>query len=102
MITCPNCGYHHTGEDFASEVENVRLPRVEYDVILRLRQAAGAIVTNAQLVDFVYGDRPDGGPEAAEKCIQSHVCKARKRISAVGWTVTAERFRGYRLERILS
>jgi DNA-binding response OmpR family regulator len=100
MIRCPNCGYSHTGRTYAPEIEAVRMPRRQADVILRLRQAAGGVVTNAQLIDFVYGDQPDGGPESASFCIQSYICKARPKIQAVGWTVTVERHIGYRLVRV--
>jgi DNA-binding response OmpR family regulator len=98
-ITCPNCGFHHTGSTYAPEIDGVKLPRAEYDIILRLRQAAGAIVTNDNLVDFVYGDRLDGGPENAAQCIQTYVSKANRKIRPLGWSVVAERFRGYRLVR---
>jgi DNA-binding response OmpR family regulator len=100
MITCPNCGFHHSGQTFAGEIDGVRLPRAEFDVIHRLRQAGGAMVSNAQLVDFLYGDRPDGGPLGAYNNIQTHVSKAKKKIEHVGWTVISERFRGYRLARL--
>jgi DNA-binding response OmpR family regulator len=100
MITCPNCGFRHSGQAFAAEIDGVRLPRVQFDIILRLRQGGGALVSNAQIVDFLYGDRPDGGPLGAYNNIYTYISRAKKKIEAVGWTVIAERFRGYRLVRM--
>lgn len=100
MNICPNCGYRHANVDYAPELADVTMPKREREVILRLSQARGSIVHPETLADFMYGDEFDGGPENARAVIQTHICKARQRIKPLGWTIFAERFRGYRLVRV--
>lgn len=100
MITCPNCGWQHIGKHYAAEIDDIRMPRREADVVLRLRQAAGALVSKGQLIDFIYGDRIDGGPDTADKIVETHISRARNKIEQAGWTIEVERFRGYRLVRV--
>lgn len=99
MNICPNCGYRHSGRDYAAELIDVPMPKREREVILRLSQAQGRIVPMHQIVDFLYGDEEDGGPEDARNCAQVHITKVRRKISPLGWVIEAERYRGYRLVR---
>jgi DNA-binding response OmpR family regulator len=62
-------------------------------------EAKGALVSNDQIVDSVYRDHPDGGPESARNCVQSSLTHIRKKIEPLGWEITWERFLGYRLVR---
>jgi len=98
MKPCPNCGYRHADIDYAPELDGLKMPPKERDVILRLKQAGGAQVSFSQMMDFVYGDDPEGGPLSI--ALYSHVSKARKKIMPLGWDIEAERFRGYRLVKI--
>lgn len=100
MTICPNCGFRHANEDYASELDDVHLPHRQFDVVLRLRQARGALVTHSMLVDFVYGDDENGGPSDALACIWSHLSRARETIKKAGWTIENDRFVGYRLVRV--
>lgn len=100
MNICPNCGYRHAREDYAPELAGFGRSRRQQEVILRLSQAHGSLVHTDQLIDFVYGDDEDGGPLDARACLQVHITKARQKINRLGWTIVAERFRGYRLVRM--
>lgn len=100
MNICPNCGYHHAAEDYASEIAGVDLTRMERDIVLRLSQAQGSYVRTGDLVDFIYGDDEDGGPMCADRVVRVAIWKARRAISGVGWTIAARRHLGYRLVRL--
>jgi DNA-binding response OmpR family regulator len=99
MTTCPNCGYQHSTSPYAPELACVRLSQLQRSVLLRLMDARGALVSNDQIVDSVYRDRSDGGPDSARNCVQSSITRIRKKIEPLGWEVTWERFSGYRLVR---
>jgi len=100
MTTCPNCGYRHSEEPYAEELASIRLPNLQHNILLRSRQARGAMVSNEHIVDFLYGDRPDGGPNTAKYCVESSITWIRKKIKPFGWEIRSERFVGYRLVRI--
>jgi DNA-binding response OmpR family regulator len=100
MSVCPNCGYRHADKDFIPELGAMKLPNKQHDVVLRLSQAQGGWVAKPTLIDFVYGDDLNGGPDDADLCIESHIHKARAKIKPLGWTIESARFRGARLVRL--
>jgi hypothetical protein len=56
------------------------------------------------LIEIVYADDPDGGPEAAQSSISRTVMRVRMKIKRFGWTIPLARrgpgSTGYRLQPI--
>jgi len=97
---CPNCGYRHHDTGYAEELLDLPLQNAQRRVLTRLMIGNGGTVSKAAIVDDLYGDLVDGGPLAAEKVVESHISKLRKRIKPRGWTVRCTKFDGYRLVRV--
>lgn len=97
MNPCPNCGYRHA-TDYAPELPALVLPNKRAEVLLRLQQANGAMVTADQLIEAIYD--PDDEPETARNLVQVHVSKLKREIAPMGWTIKGFRHQGYRLMRI--
>jgi DNA-binding winged helix-turn-helix (wHTH) protein len=58
-------------------------------------------ISKQALIDHVYGDRPDGGPDTASDCIRMTIWNLRRRLAPFGWTISDSRKGGgYRLERV--
>lgn len=59
------------------------------------------LVTNSRLIDVLYGDDPDGGPETADVVVKVVVSRIRKKIKKAGlhWTIETFAAQGYRLVR---
>lgn len=98
---CTICG-HAIGlapaTDFP-DADEMNLPRRERQILNLLLRAKGRSVFSVKLVDELYGDDPDGGPDNAEGCVQSHISKLRRKLRPRGWLIDSRRFDGYRLVR---
>ncbi len=53
-------------------------------MIASLRHGQPEPVPTRKLVDAVYGDREDGGPENAEYVVRVHICQIRTKLAALG------------------
>lgn len=60
----------------------------------------GAPVTTREIVDALYGDDPDGGPEYTHGCVEKFLCDARRKLAPMGCGIRAAWGRGYRLVRL--
>lgn len=56
-----------------------RLPMLMLGISTLLAVTPGRVVTKAQLIEWIYGDDEDGGPEWAEKNITVAITKLRSR-----------------------
>jgi len=97
MNTCPNCGYRHA-TTYAPELSGLVLPNKRAEVLLRLQQANGALVTADQLIEALWD--ADDEPETARNLVYGHVSKLKREIASTGWTIKSMRHQGYRLIRI--
>lgn len=95
MTCCPNCGYRH-GE-YGAELAQLHLPKLKRRILTRLIRAQGGIVPTEAVIDAMYGDFEDGGPESARTCLENHVSRLRGKLAPWGWTIKCDRFLGYRL-----
>ena len=72
----------------------VELTRVEFDLLLALAKRPGAAVSRAWLVDHVLDAERDG----AERTLDVHVSRLRKKLGSAGSMVTTVWGVGYRLQ----
>jgi DNA-binding response OmpR family regulator len=99
MKACPNCGFKPAADWSGDGLVYLDLPNAERIVLKRLISARGAWVSNAELVEALYGNPASGGHENANRLISSHASKLSSKLNQVGWKIETARLVGYRLER---
>ncbi|GLS29598.1 Transcriptional regulatory protein, C terminal [Mesorhizobium albiziae] len=65
--------------------------KVEFSVLRRLARRPGHWVSIRELIDAVYGDRADGGPESAEQIIRNRISMLMPRLLRHGWAIEGGR-----------
>lgn len=76
-----------------SAARSSRVTRDMARVLRRLLEAPGVTVTTADLLEALYGDREDGGPDGAEAVLHQYVSRLRRELPAEA----IDTLRGYRL-----
>lgn len=97
---CSVCGHliSETSSEFPDAYE-MNLPRRERQILEVLVRSTGRPTFMSKIIDELYADDPDGGPENAEGCAQTHISKLRRKLRPHGWLIDSRRFDGYRLVR---
>lgn len=101
---CPTCGqllppddvfWHSEPGILVANGAYVVLPRREADIFTALFDRKGRVATKSDLFAELYrgGDEPE-----TEDVVESHVCKLRRKLRALGIVLRSERFKGYWLE----
>lgn len=91
IYSCPCCG-NSIGE--AAPIEQVKETitppalRIIFDMLSR---SIGQPVMRHIIIERIYGNRRDGGPETADTILKSQVSQLRRRIEPFGWTITVSR-----------
>lgn len=65
--------------------------RVLAGIVNCLRETPGAIVSVPRIIEHLWGDDPDGGPEFARNCVELGVWRLRKK----GVPIVNHHGRGY-------
>jgi hypothetical protein len=73
----------------------VSVPPQIRTVILALAARPEAIVSSDELIDLVFGDRPDGGPDDASRALKVLLHRARNALCALGYRLEKSGHRGY-------
>jgi hypothetical protein len=78
----------------------VNFPNLEFRIasVLLCAAAQDRCLVVSELVEALYGERADGGPESAVDCVRRHIHFARKRFAPIGIVIPVEYTRGYRAE----
>lgn len=106
-LCCPTCG--QSLPDGLVPVEalvDAALTTQQMAVIELLIRAYPRSVTMAVIVDSLWGDDPNGGPEDPRNIVHIQLSRIRKMIRHHGWTIPKlkagpnDRSGRYRLERI--
>lgn len=88
---CPSCG-GFIGE--AAPLDQVResVTQPSRRLILdMLSSKPGAPVLRDRILDRLYGDRADGGPDSGDHVVKAMVSQLRRQIEPFGWTITGSR-----------
>ncbi len=62
----------------------VRLRSSEWGLAVLLARRFGRPVSGAAILDWLYGDREDGGPDWAADCVRAFVCRLRAALRKIG------------------
>lgn len=99
--TCPTCG-HAITRDFAPASLPCPTEVTGQQVVIldALIAAWPRDVTMARLIDLLYGDDPDGGPDDPGRVVRVQVHRMKAWMQSYGWTIRNRYGFGYRLERL--
>jgi len=90
-FSCPACG-HGIGEaasvDHVKEAITAPAHRIIFEALSR---KVGSSVRRDMLLNRIYGDRPDGGPEHADTILKVQVSQLRRKIEPYGWTISVSK-----------
>lgn len=102
---CPCCGQAiHAGRAPIEALEAAPLTVAERRLVQALVRIYPRSTTKTHLVDVLYDDDPNGGPETANLVVAVHLSRLRKKLPSYGWTIPSNRAgrgnlaRHYRLE----
>jgi DNA-binding winged helix-turn-helix (wHTH) protein len=71
-----------------------RAMKLTHEQKILLRLVHGELVAKEDLLDLLYGDRPDGGPMNAEQCMKVSMMALRERLRRDGWDIETVRCYG--------
>ena len=77
------------------ELEGAPMTKKMFQMLSRLRQARGKVVTKAQLHDAMYFERAEDAPEV--KIVDVQICKMRKRLKDSRFQIETVWGHGYKL-----
>lgn len=66
----------------------VELSPIQYQIMQAVRRRNR---TNEELVEFIYADRSDGGPDTAKNCIHVAIAAMNKKLKRINLKVGSER-----------
>jgi DNA-binding response OmpR family regulator len=75
-------------------------PQNTFRLALLLLGRGGRVTTKAEMIDALYGDHIDGGPENATRNVDVQLTRARGALAAVGAIVEREGYRGVIVRRV--
>lgn len=85
---CPTCGQPMNAPRVPLEaLRLVEFGKRKRRLVAALADAYPRAVNGAALLDAVYGDDPNGGPEAADMALRVLVSQLRKKLVPMGWTI---------------
>jgi len=103
QTVCPCCGRPVvTPMAMTSLGAAIQLSNHERRIFNRLARSPGAWVSPAQLVDAVFSDEEDGGPERAVSSVSSAVKTLRRKLATTGLKIETSFGRGNGERRLVS
>ncbi len=84
---CPACGGFIGEAAPIGDVLDSMMDSHRKIILSVLSKKPGRIVDKNRLIEAVYGDRADGGPDSTDSAINVHLHRLRKDLSAFGWSI---------------
>lgn len=101
---CPTCGHETIQRAPIEGLTSAPLGRVERRIVEALARAYPGHISSDRLIDIIYGDKADGGPDNPRVIISVTMIRLRRKLPAFGWTIPKARSgpgtEGYHLEPI--
>jgi hypothetical protein len=94
---CPCCGKFLTERAPKESLRFLKLNQTQRRIVETLVSSFGEWIPTRRLIEAVYSDRPDGGPEGAESVISVSVATARPILADVGLTIQGKHGAGRRV-----
>lgn len=104
-LHCPTCGHDLDAPPSVASLASARLRPQDKIIVGVLAKAYPRAVRTSALVDALYSNDPNGGPEGPNQVIRARMTHLRKVLPTYGWTVPdntagAGNYGEYRLEKI--
>ena len=80
MVVCPCCA----GKGEVADIAPVRLSSTERKIIAAAERAGHIGIPTNHLIDLLYRDHPEGGPEWAASGLHVRVYRLNKKLAAIG------------------
>jgi len=85
--SCPACG-GYIGEAASVEFVSERLPKGQQTAIFNLlAKRLSRPVPKEIIIDLLFSDRADGGPETASRVVDTQLAHLRKIVQGYGWVI---------------
>lgn len=103
---CPCCGVEMAEPLGMRQLTDVPMLPAERRIVDELIRAYPRKVSISSLVDTLYFDDPNGGPDNAHATVRVNLTHLRKRLPKFGWTIPSSYGRGpgnsgkYTIERV--
>lgn len=89
QCTCPTCGgYLGEAAPLSAVREQVGIGH-QLTIFDSLSRRVGNMVTSEGLIDAMYSDRSDGGPDNATSVLTTTVSRLKDRVEGYGWTIVS-------------
>src|SRR5215207_4060668 len=80
-------------------VDVSKFTRMQGKILIAIAFGMGRPVSTHSIIDMLWGDDADGGPDDATRLVSVHMWNVRKRLSEFGLLIHHEVTRGYYLTR---
>ena len=88
MNKCPTCGHTiHKGPAPSKALVDAQLSPQEQRIVAALVSAYPRRLSIGSLMDAVYFDDPQGGPECARESVSMTLSRLRAKLPIYGWTI---------------
>ena len=67
----------------------IRLTSGQQRLVERVHRAGVEGILSTDLLDYMYGDDPNGGPETGKKALAVRICQLNKVLRKKGWCIRA-------------
>ncbi len=96
-VKCPCCGHAVDRPDFATFLLTLNLGPNEFRMVCRLARCFGRWLAKEVLIDFIWADDIDGGPEYARQAVSVMRIKINEKLIASDFVIEGRRWQGWRL-----
>ncbi|PSJ60766.1 winged helix-turn-helix domain-containing protein [Pseudaminobacter soli (ex Li et al. 2025)] len=97
-LHCPTCGQPTRHDDLEGVIIDRGLTRSQAEILRAIVGAKGRTVTHDHILDALYRDDPDGGPEYARTIVTVFISQLRKKLAGTGIDIMTVWGVGYRLD----
>ena len=82
---CPCCGHPLPYEP----IKGMKMSRMEKRIFEIVQKRTPHGITSADLLDYVYAEDPNGGPEYPDISLKTTICRFNKKLGQFGYRIKA-------------
>lgn len=86
-VLCPCCNQAIAGRAPIEALSEGRFPPQMRTIVDVLSKAYPRPVSMGNLIDALYGNDPNGGPDDPEQVIRIRICSLRPQLEQYGWAI---------------
>lgn len=98
-VRCPRCGQTYETDGVRAAINKLSgAERIIAEYVAK-KNARGELAKTADILDNLYADRIDGGPDMAHRTIYVVITNANAKLKRKGWRMVSKK-RGYYFEPV--